>query len=152
MMWGVDNPRAAEPGNRLSVREAYRLGWALVFPAVLLNYCYWELEDIFEVSGWAATALNVVLAVLVFLPKMIRLAVQSEFPRFHLAIRRPETEDLSRSMKYRESLRLSVFLTVFTAGLAALPLGWIRSLFATGQNSGRSSVAAFLPWRPWACQ
>ena len=136
LQWNVDNPRTAEPGSRLSTREAYRLGWALIWPVALLNYCFWGLEDMFEVSGWTATALNVVLAVFLWLPKMIRRAFQSEFPRFHLAIRRPETEDLSRSMKYRESLRLSVLLTVFTSGLAALPLGWIRSLFATGQNTG----------------
>jgi hypothetical protein len=130
------------PG-RFSAVEAYRLGWALVSPVVLLNYIFLWLEDVFEVSGWAA------------------LAIQAAY----LAIRRPEdahgagrespsvatvkrrsgavsilslvdqsTEDPSRSMKYRESLRLSVQVAICTAGLAALPLGWIRELIAAGQN------------------
>lgn len=136
----MNTPSNMRNEGGLSAREAYRLGWTFLWPVVLLNFVFWQLEGMFEVSEWAAIAMqaaNVVLAVFVSLPKAISRTVQSEFPRFRLAIRRPETDDLSRSIEYRESLRLSVRVAIWTCGLAVLPLAWVRSLLTAGQNPGQ---------------
>jgi hypothetical protein len=154
----MNTPSDMRNNGSLSAGEAYRLGWTFLWPVVLLNFAFWQLEGMFEVSEWAAIAMqaaNVVLAVFVWLPKAISRTVQSEFPRFHLAIRRPETDDLSRSVDYRESLRLSVRVAIWTCGLAALPLAWVRSLLTAGQNPGQIiinsvPVIALLSLPVWA--
>jgi hypothetical protein len=56
----MNTPSDMRNDGGLSGGEAYRLGWTLVWPVALSNYCFWQLENIFEVTGSAATALNVV--------------------------------------------------------------------------------------------
>lgn len=138
LIWNLDNSPEAE--KRLSVQEAYRIGWALAWPVLLFNLLFWELEALFEISHWAATAMQSANAVLVafgVMPKAIARAIQTQFPRFHLAVRRRETQDLSRTLSYRERLKLSIRMAVFTGGLALLPLAWLRSLLTAGQDTGQ---------------